>query len=227
MVASKRVVITGVSRGLGLAMTRKFIELGHVVAGCCRSETALEQLSLEFGTPHEFGLVDVSNPNEVDAWAQRILANGPPDLLINNAALINANAVNWQVPNEEFSRLMDVNIKGVFYVTKAFLPTMIERGIGVVVNFSSGWGRSAAPDVGPYCATKWAIEGMTRSLAAELPSGLAAIPLNPGIINTEMLKSCFGDDAGQFPSADSWANTAVPFLLNLGPSDNGQPLTAP
>jgi NAD(P)-dependent dehydrogenase (short-subunit alcohol dehydrogenase family) len=79
--------------------------------------------------------------------------------------------------------------------------------------------------VAPYCATKWAIEGLSQALAQELPDGMAAIALNPGIINTKMLQSCFGGSANGFPTADEWAKTAVPFLLKLGPRDNGRPLT--
>jgi NAD(P)-dependent dehydrogenase (short-subunit alcohol dehydrogenase family) len=81
--------------------------------------------------------------------------------------------------------------------------------------------------VAPYCATKWAIEGLTQALAAELPDGMAAVPLNPGIIHTDMLASCFGEMASSYPTPEAWARTAVPFLLRLGPRDNGRPLTAP
>jgi NAD(P)-dependent dehydrogenase (short-subunit alcohol dehydrogenase family) len=102
---------------------------------------------------------------------------------------------------------------------------MIQRGGGVVVNFSSGWGRSADANVAPYCATKWAIEGLTQSLAQELPAGLAAVALNPGIIDTEMLRSCFGGSASSYPDARQWARRAVPFLLKLSARDNGKPLT--
>jgi len=63
------------------------------------------------------------------------------------------------------------------------VPAMVRRGQGVIVNFSSGWGRSTDAGVAPYCATKWAIEGLTQALAQELPPGMAAVPLNPGIIN--------------------------------------------
>ena len=86
----------------------------------------------------------------------------------------------------------------------------------VLVNFSSGWGRSTSPEVAPYCATKWAIEGLTAALAQELPHGLAAVALNPGIIDTEMLRSCFVEGAGGYPDPKAWAETAVPFLAGLG-----------
>ena len=123
--------------------------------------------------------------------------------------------------------MIDVNIKGTVSVIRYFLPCMIATGKGVVVNFSSGWGRSTDAEVAPYCATKWAIEGLTQALAQELPAGMAAVALNPGIINTEMLQSCFGDSAASYPTPEQWAKTAVPFLLKLGPKDNGKQLTAP
>ena len=104
---------------------------------------------------------------------------------------------------------------------------MDKRKSGVIVNFSSGWGRSADAEVAPYCATKWAIEGLTQSLSQELPSGMATVALNPGIINTEMLRSCFGGSATSYPSPAEWAGVAVPFLLKIGPTDNGRPLTVP
>jgi NAD(P)-dependent dehydrogenase (short-subunit alcohol dehydrogenase family) len=145
-------------------------------------------------------------------------------LLLNNAALINRNARLWEVPPEDFSQVIDVNIKGVYLVLRHFVPAMVRRGHGVIVNFSSGWGRGTSPEVAPYCATKWAIEGLTRALAEELPAGLAAVPLNPGIIDTAMLRSCFGADAASYPSPERWARSAAPFLLSLGPHHNGQPL---
>jgi NAD(P)-dependent dehydrogenase (short-subunit alcohol dehydrogenase family) len=79
----------------------------------------------------------------------------------------------------------------------------------------------------PMRAARWAIEGLTRALADELPAGMAAVPLNPGIIHTEMLETCFGPDATAYPSPNQWAKRAVPFLLALTPQDNGHSLTAP
>ena len=104
----------------------------------------------------------------------------------------NAGAPLWEVPGEEFDKLVDINIKGVARVIRAFVPAMVKRGSGVIVNFSSGWGRSTSPEVAPYCATKYAIEGLTLALAQELPHGMAAVPLNPGIIDTDMLRASFG-----------------------------------
>jgi len=225
---SRHIVITGVSRGLGRALVQGMVAAGHRVSGCARNQEAIEALKTEFPEPNQFAALDVSQAEEVDSWAQRVIANqGAPDLILNNAAAINRNARLWEVPCDEFSTVIDVNIKGVYHVLRAFLPAMIEQQQGVIANFSSGWGRSTSPEVAPYCATKWAIEGMTQALADELPAGMAAIPLNPGIIHTEMLNSCFGEHASAYPSAEEWATSAVPFLLNLSSKDNGRPLTVP
>lgn len=222
------VLITGVSRGLGRAMAEEFIRLGHTVIGCGRSEKEIVQLQTRFQPPHDFDIVDVADDKAVRAWALEVLArHHAPDLLLNNAALINRTAPLWEVPAEEFSGVIDVNIKGVANVIRHFVPAMIKRGRGVIVNFSSGWGRSTDGGVAPYCATKWAIEGLTQALAQELPAGMAAVPLNPGIIATDMLRSCFGGSASGYPAPEKWAKSAVPFLLKISAADNGKPLTAP
>lgn len=209
-------------------MTEEFIRRGHTVIGCGRSSVAIQKLREQHGPPHDFAVVNVADDAAVAAWAARILQrHAAPDLLLNNAAIINPNARLWEVPARDFSAVVDVNLNGVANVIRHWVPAMIRRGRGVIVNFSSGWGRSTDAEVAPYCATKWAIEGLTQALAQELPSGLAAIPLNPGVINTAMLQSCFGAAAANYPDAVRWASTAVPFLLRLGPKDNGRPLTAP
>jgi NAD(P)-dependent dehydrogenase (short-subunit alcohol dehydrogenase family) len=226
--AKRRIVLTGVTRGLGRAMAEAFIALGHEVHGCGRSEEAVARLAAEYGPPHDFEVVDVSRADQVVRWARRVLEQfGPPDLLINNAAVMSPNAPLWRVSDEDFSRLVDVNIKGIANVTRAFVPSMVARRTGVIVNFSSYWGRSVAAEVAPYCATKWAVEGLTQALAQELPSGMAAVPFNPGIIDTDMLRTCFGASAKHYTAPDAWARTAVPFLLAIEARDNGKQLTAP
>jgi NAD(P)-dependent dehydrogenase (short-subunit alcohol dehydrogenase family) len=226
--ANRRILITGAGRGLGLAMTEKFIELGHTVVACSRQKKHVDSLRKRFGPPHRFDAVDVADDAAVGKWAKAVLADGgPPDLLLNNAAIVNANAALWKVPPDEFSRVIDVNIKGTFHVLKHFLPAMVARKKGVIVNFSSGWGRSTSPEVAPYCATKYAVEGLTQALAQELPEGMCAVPLNPGIINTDMLQSCFGEEADSYPTPEKWVKKAAPFLLALGAKDNGKLLTVP
>lgn len=223
---TKVVVVTGATRGLGRAMTARLIEEGHTVAGCGRSLTGIKELESEFGKPHRFDCVDVADDGQVAEWADSAIAEvGVPDLLLNNAATVNPNAPVWAVSAEDFDAVVDINIKGVANVLRHFVPSMVDRSSGIIVNFSSGWGRSTSPEVGPYCATKWAIEGLTQSLAQELPDGMAAIPLNPGIINTELLQSCFGSGAAHYPDPDEWSRFAVPYILDIRPSQNGQSLS--
>lgn len=224
----KHVVITGASRGLGRAMAIGFAADGWNVSGCGTDVAALQSLGSELGQDHFLQACDVTDPAAVENFATAVTGRfGSPDLLLNNAATINPNKPLWEVSAEEFAQVIDVNLKGVHLVIRAFLPGMIKRGKGVVVNFSSGWGRSTSPEVAPYCATKWGIEGLTAALAQELPAGLAAVALNPGIIDTRMLRSCFGEGAGSYPTPEQWAKVAVPYLASLSARHNGAALTVP
>jgi len=224
---NRHILITGITQGLGRALALRFSEMGHAVAGCGRNAESLATLKKEMPSGGHLEQVDVSSGPGVKAWSEKVLGEwGTPDLLLNNAAVVNRPAPLWEVPPEEFSSLMDINIKGVYHVLRYLLPPMIAAGSGVVVNFSSGWGRSTSPEVAPYCASKYAIEGLTASLSQELPRGLAAVSLNPGIINTAMLRTAFGSGASAYPEATRWAVMAAPFLLDLSARDNGKPLTA-
>ena len=223
-----KIVITGVTRGLGRALVGEFVAAGHTVIGCGRTGTAIFDLRISHGAPHDFACVDVGSDSKVALWAAKVLEHDQaPDLLINNAAVMNRLAPLWEQDDREFTRLVDANSRGVQNVIRHFVPAMVARGRGVIVNLSSGWGRSVAPEVASYCMSKWAIEGLTRALAAELPAGMAAVPLNPGVIDTELLRSCWGEGAGDYPGPEDWARRAAPFLLALGPKDNGRPLTVP
>lgn len=221
-------LITGVSRGLGAAMARGFAARGYRIAGCARPSSDLDAVATALGAGALIRPVDVADDAAVAAFATEVLATcGAPHLLINAAAIINPPAPLWGISVEEIDALFDINVKGSIHLIRHFVPAMIERGSGVIVNFSSGWGRSTSPEVAPYCASKWAIEGLTRAFADELPRGLAAVAFNPGIIDTEMLRRCFGDSASAYPDAAEWAKAAVPYLAALGPRDNGKALTCP
>src|SRR5438477_311434 len=90
---TRRILITGVGRGLGLAMTEKFVEHGHTVLGCGRQKAHVDALTKRFGRPHQFDAVDVADEAAVGRWAKTVVAGGgPPDLLLNNAAVVNKSA---------------------------------------------------------------------------------------------------------------------------------------
>ena len=220
---SKLVCISGCSRGLGRAMALEFASRGWKVAGGARSTDGLETLKNKLQSDHFIDFLDVTDPAGVDSFASRLEEIlGVPDLLVNNAGLINRNAPLAEITPEEFSSVLSVNLGGIHNMIRSFVPKMIEKGQGIIANFSSYWGQSTAPEVAPYCATKWGVEGLTRSLAQELPSGLAAVAFNPGVINTDMLQSTFGAEAKNYPNPQDWSVDAVTRLENLDAQDNGQ-----
>jgi NAD(P)-dependent dehydrogenase (short-subunit alcohol dehydrogenase family) len=223
----RRIVLTGATRGLGAAMLEGFIASGAIVHGCGTNSAAVEQLKQAYSGPHTFHVVNVTDSAQIKHWANSILKDGTPDLLINNAALINTPAKLWDLPASEWRRMFDVNVLGMVEVLRAFIPAMVAQKKGVIVNFSSAWGRTTSADVSAYCATKFAVEGLTRSLAQELPKGMAAVALNPGVIATDMLAQVFGAGASAYPTPKAWSKRSVPFILGLGARDNGASADVP
>ncbi|KAI8555081.1 hypothetical protein RHMOL_Rhmol05G0146900 [Rhododendron molle] len=260
--AHRTVLITGVSRGLGRALALEMAKRGHTVIGCSRSQDKLDSLHSELSSSafpaaqpdsnpsspdrHLFMNVDVRSNSSVEELARAVVEKkGVPDIIVNNAGTINRNNRLWEVPVEEFDTVIDINVKGIANMLRHFIPLMIERKQGIIVNMSSGWGRSAAAQlilnfqydfdfflelirfwqVAPYCASKWAVEGLTRSVAKELPSGMAIVALNPGVINTDMLTSCFGSSSSLYQTPESWAPKAATMILNLTIADNGASLS--
>lgn len=220
--SKKNIVLTGASKGIGLAIAKQFVAMGHSVEGCSRS-------GLDFGTAgFPVSRVDVSDYLQVEEWASGLIDKGHiPDILISNAGLINAPAPLWSIPPEEIKAVVDTNVLGVFYTFKAFLPAMIKRTRGTIVALSSGWGRSTDPEFAPYCASKFAVEGLTSSLAKEVPPEMGVVTLSPGIVQTEMLFRCWGDRALEYELPEDLAARAAPFLLGITPASNGKQLTVP
>src|SRR5271157_6260970 len=119
-----KIVITGVTRGLGRALADWFIANGHTVAGCGRNGPAIFDLRFTYPEPNSFDAVDVTQPVKVALWAERVLGTlgGAPDFLINNAGLMNTPAPLWKVTAQDFDRVLAVNVSGVANVIRAFVP---------------------------------------------------------------------------------------------------------
>lgn len=231
-VGSRTVLITGAGKGLGRALALELAKKGHTVIGCARTQDRLNSLQSELSDPnspsdkHLFLSADVRSNGSVEELARVVMEKkGVPDIIVNNAGTINRNNRIWEVPEEEFDTVIDTNVKGIANMLRHFIPLMLVRKQGIIVNMSSGWGRSGAALVAPYCASKWAVEGLTRSVAKELPDGMAIIALNPGVINTDMLASCFGNSASGYQAPEAWALKAATMILNLTAADNGASLT--
>jgi NAD(P)-dependent dehydrogenase (short-subunit alcohol dehydrogenase family) len=224
----KKIVLTGCTKGLGRALVAEFVALGHTVIGCGRNPEAVLDLRFSVSAPSSFDVLDVAEPMKVALWAERMLTvHGAPDLVINNAGLLTEPAPLWKQDAAAVAKLFQVNLTGVVHVIQGFVPAMIARGAGLVVNLSSGWGRSVSGEFAPYCASKWGVEGLTKALAEELPAPLAAIPLSPGVIDTAMLRQCYDEAAGGYAKPAEWAKVAAPFMLGLGREQNGESLTVP
>ncbi|EDO47274.1 predicted protein [Nematostella vectensis] len=222
----KIVAITGVSTGLGLALTKWFSSQGHTVVGCGRSAAKIAEMNEKYcgkGKPNQFYVVDITDDSVVKEWATNVCKSfGPPDFVLNNAGFVNQNAPLWEITAEEFDKVVDVNLKGSANVIRSFLPKMIKAGKGVIVNFSSGYGKAGKAKMAPYCATKWGIEGLTRALAMELPPSMACIALDPGMVNTPMLQGHLGGTAAFQQTPEQWAERAGPLVLSITAKSNGK-----
>ncbi|MBX3166319.1 MAG: SDR family NAD(P)-dependent oxidoreductase [Candidatus Eremiobacteraeota bacterium] len=205
-----RILISGNRRGLGAALTDYFSEQGHQVWGFSQASAPPNR-------------VDASDFGQVRDWVESVVHHyGAPDLVLANAATVLSPAPLAQVEPEDFSRLIDVNVKGVFYLFRAVLPHMTR---GVLIGISSGYGRTTSPRMGPYCTSKWAVEGLVKTLASELPKTMAAVALDPGTLQTDMLRQALGEGARFFPTPDQWVDKAARLILGLGPAHNGQSLS--
>ena len=180
-------LITGASRGIGARITEAALAQGDAVIATSRSAVSVEQ---RLGA-HDALLplaLDVTDEAQAQAAVQRALAHfGRIDVLVNNAGYGLLGAVE-EATADEVRRLYDTNVFGLLHVTRAVLPAMRARRAGHVVNISSLGGVQSAAGFGVYCSTKFAVEGLTEALHAELaPLGIHATVVEPGYFRTEFL----------------------------------------
>jgi len=201
-----KVVVTGASSGIGEACALRLDQLGfHVFAGVRKQADgdALKSKASERLTPI---LLDVTSVPSI-ARAARSVGDGPLAGLVNNAGIVVAGPLEL-VPIELWRKQFEVNVIGQVAVTQAFLP-MLRAGRGRIVNMGSVAGRSALPYSGPYCSSKYALEGITDSLRMELqPWGISVSIVEPGAIKTPIWDKSLAD-------ANESLGGAPPQLLEL------------
>ena len=205
--AGRKVLVTGASRGIGAALSAALEAEGAEVVRIATRDA-----------PPVIGC-DVSDPGQVARLFER---TGPVDVLINNAGVIHEPAPLLEIPLAEWRRLFDTNVLGMVAVLQAYLPAMNERGSGVVLNLSSTWGRVAAAHQSPYCATKFAVEALSSALAQETAPGVVVLAVNPGVVATDMLATCFEGATGGATPPEECAAAFVRMLGRLDPSWNGR-----
>jgi len=195
----KRIVITGASRGLGRALASKLADEGAHLALCARSFDDLNRVALELslrGVPPIAMSCDIADVGQVERFAATVLESfGSVDVLINNASILGPHVqiAEWTLPT--WNRVIDVNLNGTFAVTHAFLPSMIGQRSGSIINVSSSVGKKGRQRWGAYAASKFAIEGLTQTLADELKHlGVRVNSVNPGPIDTEMRHAAYPDE---------------------------------
>ncbi len=184
---SETVIVTGASRGLGASMAKRFAREGATVVVTARSESELETVAAEADGETLVVPADVTDEDAVRAVVETTVDEyGEVTGLVNNAGIGLLNMygerrVLHDVDADDFRQILDVNVTGVFLFSKHVVPHMIDAGRGTIVNISSGLGRRAAAKWGPYVASKWALEGLTRIQAVELEAyGITVNGLDPG-----------------------------------------------
>ena len=190
-------IITGGARGLGRALVEKWLAEDWAVATCARSEREIESLKRDLGAHSLVAeALDVSKQREVSAFVRRVHEQlGPTDVLINNAGLLGPRAPLETYPEQEWRAVIDVNLNGSFYFTKAVLPEMLERRSGVIINISSGAGVKGKARWGAYAASKFAVEGMTQVLREEVQDrGVRVHAIDPGAMRTEMRAHAYPEE---------------------------------
>jgi len=188
----KVAIITGGAAGIGYATAKLFLEEGAVVAICDvnaqKTEAAAAELG-KLGTARGYK-VDISKKEECEALAASVLKEfGRIDILINNAG-ITSDAQFYKMTDEQFDRVLDVNLRGTYLMSKAVIPAMMEQKYGKIVHASSVSAYNGNFGQTNYAATKAAIMGMTRVMGKELGKhGINVNAIAPGSILTDMYKA--------------------------------------
>jgi 3-oxoacyl-[acyl-carrier protein] reductase len=197
--AGQVALVTGASRGIGLAIARRLSQMGARVSLCARNATNLERAASELrgaGAQVLAVRTDVTRGDAIAALVgetQRVL--GPIDILVNNAG-IGIFRPFYEQSETDWNTILDTNLKSVFLVSRAVAPEMIRRKTGHIINISSLAGKNTFANGAIYCASKWGLLGLSGCMAEDLRAhGIRVSAICPGSVATE-----FSPHAGKDPS---------------------------
>lgn len=211
-------VVTGASRGIGRATSAALVQRGLRVAMLGRA--GIEEAAAEVGG-HAY-ICDVGDPVAVALATGRVLNDlGAPRVVVNNAGVVERAAID-AMTDEQWNHVLNVNLRGPFLVTRAFLPAMRARGSGRIVQIGSISSTLGTARASAYCASKWGLIGFMKSLAEELRgSGLQTMAILPGSVDTAMLR---GSGFPPQMTAEDVASTVVYAALDAPDAINGSAL---
>ena len=200
-------MVTGASRGIGRALTERLTSAGSTVVAIGRRQNDLDDVARQTGAVPV--VLDVTEPEAVaDAFGRVIEEHGVPDLLVNNAAISGGSGLSWELEQDAWWRVLEINVRGTYLCSRAVLPAMMERGSGRIINLSSG---AATYPVGldndgtltsAYMASKAAVNRFTEALAGEcFDAGVRVFAMSPGMVKTDMTAGVFAE---QWDDEDTW-----------------------
>ncbi|MFQ3340727.1 MAG: 3-hydroxy acid dehydrogenase/malonic semialdehyde reductase [Flavobacteriaceae bacterium] len=193
---NKTIIITGATSGIGLATAKAFAKLNSKLIICGRRKEKLDQLSKEINVPYQILVFDVRNKKEVFSCINQLPEEFKKiDLLINNAGNAHGMDSIQDANLDDWDAMIDGNVKGLMYVTKAVIPLMIKQKSGHIINLGSIAGKEVYPNGSVYCASKFAIDAFTKGLRIDLNRvGIKVGAIHPGLVETEFSNVRFKGD---------------------------------
>jgi 3-oxoacyl-[acyl-carrier protein] reductase len=213
-------IVTGAGRGIGAAIARKLARLGATAVLCGRTQSTLDstaQSILDAGGKTEVIPCDVTVLHQLEYAATRVDSTfGRADILVNNAGVAGFNDALHNMLPEDWDRILNTNLRGVYFAIKAFAPLMIRNYQGHIINISSLAGKNALPNGAAYAASKWGLNGLTYSVAEELRvHNIRVSVICPGSTETELTPHA-GKDPKKMLQPDDIAH-AVAMLATQAP----------
>ena len=174
-------LVTGAARGIGLASAQRLRRQGCKVVGVDIATDAMQAVIEHFDA---VDTVDISDGSAVEALSDRL---GKVDIIVHSAGIVGPNKPTWEISDDEWKQTIDINLGGTFHLMRAFVPAMVERGWGRIVNIASIAGKEGNPNLAAYSASKAAVIGLTKSIGKELATtGVLVNSVAPAVIATEM-----------------------------------------